>query len=68
MLQLINPLLNKTAEFLSNTKAGILPFTEVPPRQVEETIKVKGTKSITASDLFSFFTADIIREEVIFTR
>lgn len=48
---------------------GILPFTEKPSESYflpkEEN---RENTSLKAHDLFSLFTADIIKEEVIFTR
>ncbi len=47
---------------------GILPFTEKPSSRHFNDKEENGINEIRASDLFSFFTADIIKEEVIFTR
>ena len=51
----------------------ILPFQEKPsvesnPAQKEESTTVDSKKPLAAAELFSLFTADIIKEEVIFTR
>jgi hypothetical protein len=46
-------------------RAGMKPFTERP---AEDRIEAKRDNRIGAADLFSLFTADIIREEVVFTR
>ena len=48
--------------------AGILPFTEKPSNAYLEQKEEANKNEIPASDLFSFFTADIIKEEVTFTR
>ena len=49
--------------------SSILPFTETPSeRQYDGDSKEKDNDKLQASDLFSMFTADIIKEEVIFTR
>ena len=45
----------------------ILPFTERPSEPAGTPGKGK-TAELAASDLFSLFTADIIKEEVVFTR
>jgi hypothetical protein len=45
---------------------GILPYKERPAVNHDQTIKSKD--SLGASDLFSLFTADIIKEDVVFTR
>ena len=51
---------------------GISPFAEKPScddhLQEDEISEVKISKRIHAADLFSLFTADIIKEEVIFIR
>lgn len=50
---------------------GILPFFEKPSDElntVENIEIVTFEERITASDLFSHFTANIIKEKVIFTR
>ena len=47
--------------------SGILPFKQTPCEGQFEEDKEKSEK-LQASDLFSKFTADIIKEEVIFTR
>ncbi len=47
---------------------GIFPFTEKPSNEhfVQQEKDIKD--EIQACDLFSLFTADIIKEEVVFTR
>jgi len=48
---------------------GILPFTEKPSdKHFSESHDKNTNEEINASELFSLFTADIIKEEVIFTR
>lgn len=49
---------------------GILPFTETPSNsQYTNDEKDENSKNeMKASDLFSLFTADIIKEEIVFTR
>ncbi|HZI55104.1 MAG TPA: hypothetical protein VFD56_15415 [Chitinophagaceae bacterium] len=46
----------------------ILPFTESPSRNRYRSNATKNKKELGASDLFSMFTANIIKEDVIFTR
>lgn len=52
---------------------AIMPFQEKPSVETlsgakEEPAAEEGKKPLAATDLFSLFTADIIKEEVIFTR
>ena len=48
---------------------GILPFTEKPSdKHLSEVHDNSNKEDINATELFSLFTADIIKEEVIFTR
>ncbi|MEO6906173.1 MAG: hypothetical protein ABI148_07415 [Ginsengibacter sp.] len=59
----------RSAKKESRLTDGILPFIEKPSNfrfneKVEHRIEVE----FEASELFSFFTADIIKEEVTFTR
>jgi len=51
-----------------NIMEGILPFTEKPSNAHLEQKEEAGKNEIQACDLFSLFTADIIKEEVVFTR
>lgn len=53
-------------QILKKTKSAILPFTECPA--VNKSDKSHEKISINATELFSIFTADIIKEEVIFMR
>jgi len=46
---------------------GILPFTEKPSNQYSNE-KEHPMNEIQASELFSYFTANIIKEEVVFVR
>lgn len=48
--------------------AGILPFTQKPSNNHFDVKEENSNDEMKASDLFSLFTADIIKEEVIFTR
>jgi hypothetical protein len=73
MFQSIDPNLsdaiNKTAELLKQTRATIFPFIERPADITEQKDEQPPAKKrINATALFSFFTADIIKEEVLFTR
>jgi len=45
----------------------IIPFPEMPSRNKYKN-KDNNKNELAASDLFSLFTADIIKEDVIFTR
>ena len=58
------------SSFAIRLKDGITPFKEEP--STEKFGKADGnstsTNQIHASDLFSMFTADIIKEQVVFTR
>lgn len=57
----------KVARFLKQLKLnGILPYKERPSTEHDEDHKKKG--NLGANDLFSIFTADIIKEDVMFTR
>ncbi|MBC7946320.1 MAG: hypothetical protein H7Y42_00460 [Chitinophagaceae bacterium] len=59
----------KVTELVTITRIDeILPFTEKP--SLDHTSKAYSDKNsqLGASDLFALFTADIIREEVVFTR
>jgi hypothetical protein len=59
--------MKKSSSLLKNGKAnGIHPFSERPG---EEKFGNKNKKGhISASELFSLFTADIIKEDITFTR
>jgi len=73
MIEMISPLLRKFAfsNLIRQSKELILPFTEHPS---DNTYGNEGTKTETPSesksavDLFSLFTADIIRKDVVFFR
>ncbi len=57
--------------FQARVLNGIEPFTEKPSDNHGYRVSVnyeKIEKRIDATELFSIFTADIIREEVVFTR
>lgn len=47
---------------------GILPFTEKPSNQYENEKEPHPMGGLQACELFSLFTADIIKEEVTFIR
>jgi hypothetical protein len=47
---------------------GILPFTERPSNQYVNEKEPHPMDGLQASELFSLFTADIIKEEVTFIR
>ena len=47
---------------------GILPFTEKPSNQYVNEKEPHPMDGLQASELFSLFTANIIKEEIIFTR
>lgn len=47
---------------------GILPFTEKPSNNYSNEKEQHPMDGFQASELFSFFTANIIKEEVTFTR
>jgi len=47
---------------------GILPFTEKPSNQYTSEKEPHPMDGFQASELFSLFTADIIKEEVTFIR
>ena len=67
MNKIINPLLNEAKETLRKTRASIIPFPELPGTERSSINNLAGDV-IQADLLFSFFTADIIKESVIFTR
>ena len=62
--------LKKIQDVVAKTlrRDGIRPFTERP--SVDPSSATDGARkdNLNAADLFSLFTADIIREEVLFTR
>lgn len=47
---------------------GILPFTEIPCINYFQQKDENNRDELKAIELFSYFTADIIKEQVIFTR
>jgi hypothetical protein len=53
-------------EIKKTNLAEILPFTQTSA--LEQTKKCIEKGEVMATELFSFFTANIIKEEVIFTR
>lgn len=59
---------SKLASVLKYTRtSGIAAFTETPAEEKNLAPKAKD-KKLDASDLFSQFTANIIKEDVVFTR
>jgi hypothetical protein len=50
------------------TKDGTTVFSQLPSQSKEVTAKNDSKAELSAAALFSFFTADIIKEEKIFTR
>ncbi len=58
---------NKTLKII---RYGINPFMQQPPLQKEEEVDRDNCSAslLNADELFSLFTADIIKEKVIFTR
>jgi hypothetical protein len=50
------------------TKGGTTVFSQLPSQSKEVTAKNDSKAELSAAALFSFFTADIIKEEKIFTR
>lgn len=65
MLKLLNPVKHAKAliDLLKKSKATIFPFKETPALKNE-----KDENSNGPIELFSRFTADIIKEDVVFTR
>jgi hypothetical protein len=60
---------NKLSSVLKYTRtSGIAAFTETPAEEKPATPKTTKDKKLDASDLFSQFTANIIKEDVVFTR
>jgi hypothetical protein len=65
----ITPKIKRTFKKSVDMFEGILPFTEKPSNDhFAEREEVGEKNDIKASDLFSIFTADIIKKEVVFTR
>jgi hypothetical protein len=50
------------------TKSGIMPFTEKPSVDAPSDGKSRTDNKMHASELFSQFTANVIKEEKIFVR
>ncbi len=70
MIKLLAPYLSHTKKILAKLhRYTIMPFIENPPMEKNNTVSnTPETKRINAAELFSMFTADIIKEEVVFTR
>ena len=58
----------KIPAFPKHKLTDIIPFTERPSRNRYRNNARKNKKELAAFDLFSMFTANIIKEDVIFTR
>ena len=57
----------KVSRFLKELKFnGIMPYKERPAVNHDQKYQIEG--KLGATDLFSLFTADIIKEDVVFTR
>jgi hypothetical protein len=70
-MQEIIPSVIKIGVKKSNTvrRDGILPFTERPSHNLQKKEEpANRDDEINASELFSLFTANIIKEKIIFTR
>ena len=68
MIPILDPVLKTTMSFLNTARCAILPFTEQPADHHDQLNTSQKVSGIQATELFSFFTADIIKEEVVFTR
>ena len=72
MKKLASPKFRNSIKRSLSLAEGIFPFTEKPSSNHFEKFKNTGkpaeSGNVEACDLFSLFTADIIKEEVIFTR
>ncbi|HSV11072.1 MAG TPA: hypothetical protein VLI68_09900 [Hanamia sp.] len=64
----ITPQKLKTIKNSMSFVEAILPFTEKPSNAHFATKEKVNNDEIEANDLFSLFTANIIKEEVVFTR
>jgi hypothetical protein len=67
MLPLLQPIIKTTATLIRATRSAITPFAEQPPAEKLQE-EDKASNDLKAFDLFSYFTADIIREKTVFTR
>ena len=67
-LKLHSSILKKNFKNSQAIMEGILPFTETPSFSHFEDKDDNHRNEMKASDLFSLFTADIIKEEIVFTR
>jgi len=67
----LRPVIKTTLQVIRATREAIKPFTEMPPQSESQDIDEKERakdSGINASDLFSIFTANIVKQEVVFTR
>ena len=70
MFESIIPLVNRTVKVVQQTTTLIFPFCEKPAgvSQNEAHGSTPAKVADNAAELFSAFTADIMRQEVVFTR
>jgi hypothetical protein len=68
MKKLINPFIEKTVDVLKYTRSAITPFSEKPASEEMFPGSDDDERNMNATELFSFFTADIIKQKVLFTR
>jgi hypothetical protein len=71
MKEIIQQHASRLSQLLTHVKMkSILPFKEKPSVDLNSSASENKDKKSTlnASELFSFFTADIIKEEITFTR
>jgi len=68
MRKSIASLKQRLRALVRKTKSGIMPYTEKPSEDTSLDNKGKSKDKLHASDLFSQFTANVIKEEKIFVR
>ena len=68
MLKKLNATKQDIIKMLVNTRAAILPFCEQPAPNKDKDHAQDHSSELNAADLFSLFTAGIIKENVIFSR
>ena len=70
----LRPVFNTTLKVIRATRHAIMPFTQLPPKaeceDINQNIDTNKNEdgAINASDLFSLFTANIVKQDVVFTR